>query len=1620
MTTDPMIINMDKVYSAYMGDLGDNFMFSTKKRFAWLASNIKGGDILDIGCSQGILPILLAREGYKVLGIDTNKDAIQFSQNLKLKESYFTQQNVVFKNVDYLKTTVNQKFDTIILTEVLEHLYYPEKIIQKLPENLKPNGRILITVPFGINNYYDHKHTFYLKDLLDLLWKDFQIEDIKISEARHCCKWIGISGKLSSKKRKQKLNNINIKYVKLLEDTFEATEYNSLQKYNNLIEKNNTLKEMSKKKEEQVEELKERNIFHQRNYKSAEQSIQKLKGKIKSLEKQLLQQRRSLRKYRNRKIIRLSNLITKLIKLPFFVIKKIKKLLSNTFNHIRNKYHEMKGILIKKNLIKLAENIPESNGSSFFKKLDINVAIITDEFIYNYYKDALNLHYVNHDNYKNVINSSIDFLLFVSCWQGMENNDWENIAYADKKRKELFEIFDYAKKQNIKTVFQTIEDPSNYQYFLPIAKETDYIFTTDEDKIPDYKDDTGNKNVFFLEYAINPFLQNPIGCSLAHERNFYTKDKIFFAGSWARRYEERCNDLKTIFDGINKSNNKLIIADRNYYRRGFRYPKKYQKHLIPSIDHKILQKIHKLFDWNINVNSIKYSSTMCAMRIYELQALGSLILSNYSIAVYNHFPQIFTIIDNNEIPNILNSYSEKEKYRIKVESIRKIFSGNTVFDRLPYILEKIDLDKDIRYNKKIIVLCKKTTGTIEKMFNDQTYKEKSLYTLSNLKNINIQDYHFVTFFSEKNKYGEYYLEDMINCFKFVDVAYVTKSSYYSKNDELVGKSHNYTETYKDRNKTIFNLEKVNIKNILSNKSLNLTGYSSDPFELNEKEFSIEKIDKDIDAEIGTIIPVYNNGDFLYGKALLSLLRSSIFTNMHIKLIDDGSSNEKTLLEVRRIARRYPNITAYFFKKGASGSASRPRNKGIQLLKTKYITYLDPDNEATNDGYAKLYTAISNSQDIDISFGYIRKVADRKISELKSFKNNKMIDHTKETLVNENFFVQSIQACIFKRFLIIQNRIDSVEKAVGQDSLFFMETFLNANKVLYLNTPIHTYYAERKGSAVNEITYDFFAKSLALEKEQIKRLQNYNLLEEYKKSKYHKFFKNWYANKYKNVVLKDITKAENALRKIVNLYGYDIERRYTKNYLDKIPKSNGSAYYQKLDINIAIVTDSLAYNYFNNSANLFYVGPNNYKEVINNNNIDLFMFITCWQGMNNEDWRGMSGNKDIRNQLIEIFRYCRSKNIPSIYWSKEDPVHYDKYHELSRYADYIFTTAVECIPDYILYTGNNNVFPLQYGINPYIHNPIGFRVNNEKNFKTNNQILFAGSWYTKHKKRAVDEEKLFDGVIKSNKELIIIDRNYFNPSKTVTFPKKYLQFTYPSMTYTKLQNFQKLFNWIINLNTVKNSETMCAARVFELQAQGMAILSNPALIIDRNFPNIFTAKTKDDVIRILEETSEKEIHEKQLTGIRNVYDNTVFERLYDILYKIGLKDEPIQNKKVFVLCNKITEDIISMFSKQTYKNKQLLTKTQASHIELNGFIVFFSEKYNYGIHYLQDMINGFKYTDSAFITKDPKVEHNYVNLTNDKYRTMFNPQKISIKNILDKKEFKGQGYSIDPFELDKIN
>lgn len=799
-----------------------------------------------------------------------------------------------------------------------------------------------------------------------------------------------------------------------------------------------------------------------------------------------------------------------------------------------NFYNELDDLLI---------NFPCSNNGDYYKKSNLNVGIITDEFMYNYYKDAVNLVIITPDNYKELIDEKqVDCLLYVSCWHGMVDDEW----YGDERHKKICDVFEYANEKNVVTIFQTIEDPISYDRFLPIAKLSKYIFTSCAEVVDKYKKDTKNENVYTLKYGINPLFHNPVG--LRHKDKYIGKlPKVMFAGSWMDIYKQRCRDMRMIFDGILECGESLLIADRNIDVKlpGYKYPRRYYGLTVPAIEHEKLQKVHKLFDFNINVNTVKDSKSMCAMRVYELQALGCIMLSNYALAVSENFPGLFIVNNKEEVKYILNGYSEKELYRMQVDNLRNVMTDCTVYDRLNYIFEKCNIN-EVFEKRKVAVVCFKESKQIKAMFDNQTYENKTLICLddmlenkqasNNLAKI-LDSYDYIVPFCEKYNYGRYYVTDLINAFKYVDIPVITKNN--SLEFEQYNFANCYTSIYLSAlKKDVFveyflSVIEENKLEDIDNLNIQKEMFLLDSFGVEVSDnISIKKDEQE--KELAVIVPVYNNGKYLIGRCFRSLLRSSIFHKMQIYLIDDGSTDPKTYEIIDELAKRYSNVTTYYFNDGGSGSAARPRNKGVEISKEPYITYLDPDNEAISDGYAKLLEKIKK-YNCDMTFGSIITVK-KDVSYMGFLFKDTYIKNPIKELVKEKFRPQSVQGCVINRDLIEENKIENVVGSYGEDTLFFYELMFCAKSSYYVNTPIHIYYAERTDSAVNKINKSFFEKSLILEKEQVEKLKKYNVFDKYIENRLDYFFINWYLDKFKNVYEKDKESSLVIISEIINLYG----------------------------------------------------------------------------------------------------------------------------------------------------------------------------------------------------------------------------------------------------------------------------------------------------------------------------------------------------------------------------------------------------------------------------------------------------------------------------------------------------
>ena len=102
--------------------------------------------ILDIGCGNGALAGLLHASGYEVVGVDADSSGIDIAR--KAFPGVEFHQVLIGGASTRFVSDVQGTFDTIIATDVIEHLYRPSDLIDYASRLLSANGRIVIGTPY--------------------------------------------------------------------------------------------------------------------------------------------------------------------------------------------------------------------------------------------------------------------------------------------------------------------------------------------------------------------------------------------------------------------------------------------------------------------------------------------------------------------------------------------------------------------------------------------------------------------------------------------------------------------------------------------------------------------------------------------------------------------------------------------------------------------------------------------------------------------------------------------------------------------------------------------------------------------------------------------------------------------------------------------------------------------------------------------------------------------------------------------------------------------------------------------------------------------------------------------------------------------------------------------------------------------------------------------------------------------------------------------------------------------------------------------------------------------------------------------------------------------------------
>ena len=113
--------------------------YSSHSRIIEWVDRERPQEVLEIGTATGYLTYEMSKRGCAVTGIE------QDSEMAKIARQHC--RRMIVQDVETLDFSELEKYDAVILGDVVEHLRNPREFLQKIAPVLKPGGKVLISLP---------------------------------------------------------------------------------------------------------------------------------------------------------------------------------------------------------------------------------------------------------------------------------------------------------------------------------------------------------------------------------------------------------------------------------------------------------------------------------------------------------------------------------------------------------------------------------------------------------------------------------------------------------------------------------------------------------------------------------------------------------------------------------------------------------------------------------------------------------------------------------------------------------------------------------------------------------------------------------------------------------------------------------------------------------------------------------------------------------------------------------------------------------------------------------------------------------------------------------------------------------------------------------------------------------------------------------------------------------------------------------------------------------------------------------------------------------------------------------------------------------------------------------
>ncbi|WP_241212376.1 glycosyltransferase family protein [Brevibacterium aurantiacum] len=331
----------------------------------------------------------------------------------------------------------------------------------------------------------------------------------------------------------------------------------------------------------------------------------------------------------------------------------------------------------------------------------------------------------------------------------------------------------------------------------------------------------------------------------------------------------------------------------------------------------------------------------------------------------------------------------------------------------------------------------------------------------------------------------------------------------------------------------------------------------------------------------------------------------------------------------------------------------------------------------------------------------------------------------------------------------------------------------------------------------------------------------------------------------------------------------------------------------------------------------------------------FVFIeSAWNGNSGEWQYQLTGESGLKPDIINLLAECKRRGVPTVFWNKEDPPHFEDFLPLAELCDVVFTSDSRLVSRYKDELGHDNVGTLSFAAQPVIHSPVRPAKNHAAR-----DIAFAGMYFAhKFPERREQMNLLLGAASKVSGRMqhgLEIFSRFLNNDERYQFPDGLADHVVGSLPYRNLLTAYKNYKVFLNVNSVVDSPSMCARRIFEITAAGTPVVTTPSAATREFFPvdEVPQPATQEDAELTLRafvrspELRDRTVHKAQ----RRIWqEHTYTHRAMAVMdsLDIGYVDPIPASVSAVVSTNRPNHlaDILSTHAKQVHPDRELVLVT----------------------------------------------------------------------------------------------